>query len=312
MTNVRIRIVAAALATLMVAGVTFGQMQNDISQIENNPNVSAVLPTQQHFSYVVLIEPGLPYTIEAIPTDGADIDVRVSEESEELAYGFGAGGSAQVLFVAPDDGRVIVTVIASGLQPFNPEVAPPTATFELYICQQEAIIESGRCGEPSSSNTTNGDPFAILALFETPMNGVFELAPGFLLDPVEVEISLSGRDREEVLKGMGLVDMEGVGPGCSGVVTVPPTISMNWSGGDGTSLTIGAVQRVVPGDENNGFAPTLIVNNPDGAWICGGDGSDLIRFEPPLEGRYDIWIGTPVGYEGAPSVTLLLSENAPD
>jgi protease YdgD len=59
----------------------------------------------------------------------------------------------------------------------------------------------------------------------------------------------------------------------------------------------------------------LLVNTPDGEWHCNDDFSGLnpaLTFETPLEGQYDIWVGTfsAVG-EDYPAATLAMTQGEP-
>lgn len=59
---------------------------------------------------------------------------------------------------------------------------------------------------------------------------------------------------------------------------------------------------------------TLLVNTPDGRWVCDDDGytglNPLLFFSQPMSGRYDIWVGT-YGDEMR-SATLYISELNPN
>jgi len=40
---------------------------------------------------------------------------------------------------------------------------------------------------------------------------------------------------------------------------------------------------------------SLIINNPNGSWVCNDDSESLdpmVIFEDPIEGQYDIWVGS--------------------
>jgi len=57
---------------------------------------------------------------------------------------------------------------------------------------------------------------------------------------------------------------------------------------------------------------TLIINDPNGSWWCDDDGArsalnPMLRFDQPVSGRYDVWVGTYSQGAGVPA-TLFISE----
>ena len=128
--------------------------------------------------------------------------------------------------------------------------------------------------------------------YSLPSNyGSTELTAGFAPDPYNVEL-MAGGD----------VDInEAVGQNCRGYATTAPDFDITYEPGN-FDLYISAT--------SNGDA-TLVVNAPDGSWWCDDDSAGSlnpgIRFDSPMAGRYDIWVGT--YSEGAPEpATLHISE----
>ena len=112
-----------------------------------------------------------------------------------------------------------------------------------------------------------------------PTFGEQELTAGFTPDPLDVPIT-SG----------GAVDVTYLGPDCTGYAAQAPDFRLYWTGSS-TQLSF----MFVPGsgDEDT----TLVVNLPDGSWICNDDSTStnrnpLLVLSSPPEGRYDIWIGS--------------------
>ena len=76
-----------------------------------------------------------------------------------------------------------------------------------------------------------------------------------------------------------------------------------------------------PGDDPLSFYvearedTVLLVNSPDAEWHCNDDFSGLnpaVVFENPLEGQYDIWVGTYSPVEGEyPPATLAVTQSDP-
>ena len=90
------------------------------------------------------------------------------------------------------------------------------------------------------------------------------------------------------------------GGGCRGYITQAPDIRYQHRSGS-LPLIISA---------RSDADLTLIVNAPDGSWICDDDSGEglnpSIRLDTPLSGAYDIWVGT-YGPQTAPA-TLSISE----
>jgi hypothetical protein len=128
--------------------------------------------------------------------------------------------------------------------------------------------------------------------YSLPSNyGSAELTAGFVPDPYNVDLQAGGD-----------VDVnEAVGQNCRGYATTAPDFDVTYEAGS-FDLYISAT--------SNGDA-TLVVNAPDGSWWCDDDSAGSlnpgIRFDDPMSGRYDIWVGT--YSEGAPEdATLHISE----
>lgn len=108
-----------------------------------------------------------------------------------------------------------------------------------------------------------------------PSFGTLTLTPGFLPDPVEVDVIAGGP-----------IDASFLGNGCVGNIARPPDVRLHYGAG-GRQLYFG-----VRSEEDT----TLIVNTPDGSWYCIDDyrGSldPFLGGSNPQAGQYDIWIGT--------------------
>jgi hypothetical protein len=108
-----------------------------------------------------------------------------------------------------------------------------------------------------------------------PMYGDVNLDAGFLPDPHVIELRAGG----------GLeVD---VGSCNYGYVANGPDVDLYYEANNSAQLYI-----YVESDDDT----TLLINRPDGSWICDDDGHEglnpLIHFEKPASGLYDIWVGT--------------------
>ena len=113
--------------------------------------------------------------------------------------------------------------------------------------------------------------------FSLPSNyGSVALNAGFMPDPHNVSLQAGGD-----------VDAyEAVGQNCRGYTTSAPDYNLTYRAGS-LDLYISA--------SSDGDA-TLVVNAPDGSWYCDDDSAGRlnpgIRFDEPVSGRYDVWVGT--------------------
>ena len=131
-----------------------------------------------------------------------------------------------------------------------------------------------------------------------PVSGEVALVSGFTPDPREIAISGAGGS-EPVGALLGDVCS---GP-ANGFVGVAPDVRVNYTAGD-------FIFKILFAGNTDAV---LVVNAPDGSWYCdddsGGMLQPMIAFDEPLDGQYDIWIGTYAEGQNA-SGTLALTEMA--
>lgn len=125
----------------------------------------------------------------------------------------------------------------------------------------------------SIQQTSGGGPLNYDA---QPNYGTMSLAAGFTPDPRVVS-----------LRAGGDVDARSLHSTCSGYVTSAPDVRLNYQSG---SLPL--IVSVAANADT-----TLVVNAPDGSWYCNDDGgvnglNPSVRFNSPMSGRYEIWVGT--------------------
>jgi hypothetical protein len=112
---------------------------------------------------------------------------------------------------------------------------------------------------------------------EEPGFGMAELGAGFTPDPYRVEM-VSG----------GQVAVDYLGDACTGYAAVAPDFRVNWTGS--------SAELRIFFSASAGGDTTLLINQPDGSWICNDDaegGLDpMIILSDPMEGQYDIWVGS--------------------
>lgn len=124
-----------------------------------------------------------------------------------------------------------------------------------------------------------------------PAFGTVTLSAGFMPDPHHVQLTAGGN-----------IPANRLGRDCAGTIADAPDVRLNYSGG-GFPLYIFANSRA---------DVTLVVNLPDGSWLCNDDfiGTDPgLVLTRPASGQYDIWVGVFDG--GTAPARLGISEIPP-
>lgn len=118
-------------------------------------------------------------------------------------------------------------------------------------------------------------PVAAQDVSADPTYETVSLSGGFANDPYTVPIS-SG----------GLTDASNLGGGCRGFIATRPDVRLYFEAGS-LPLILSATSDA---------DTTIVVNGPDGNWYCdddsGGSLNPMLRFDPAMSGRYEIWVGT--------------------
>lgn len=127
----------------------------------------------------------------------------------------------------------------------------------------------------------------------SPRFGSTSLNGGFVPDPHIVSV-LAG----------GAFQASNANSGCNGYVTDEPSYQLSYSPG---SLGLGFYT-------NAEFDTTILINTPNGEWICNDDHDALenlnsgVYFEDPASGRYDIWVGAYSDSNNNRSAMLAITE----
>ena len=127
---------------------------------------------------------------------------------------------------------------------------------------------------------------------QRPTFATVDLRTDFQPDPRTIDVTAGGN-----------INSERLGNGCTGSIANAPDVRLNYQSGR-YPLYI-SVQAQAD--------TTLVVNLPDGSWVCNDDLNDLnpgIVLDRPASGQYDIWIGVFGGGTGQPA-KLLISEVPP-
>ncbi len=105
------------------------------------------------------------------------------------------------------------------------------------------------------------------------------------------------------LRSGGSIPAGDLSSSCRGYIANAPDVRLHYS------TTSGILPLILSVD--SGADTTLVVNAPDGRWYCDDDTGEglnpLMRFDSPLSGRYEIWVGT-YGSEDLHEATLSISE----
>jgi len=128
----------------------------------------------------------------------------------------------------------------------------------------------------------------------TPTYGVQNLTSGFAPDPIVISLLAGGQDSVAVT-GSGV---------CSGFINnAAADVELNYTAG---SYPLNIYVK-------SAADTTLVINQPDGTWICNDDSNGLnplVSWTAPMSGTYDIWVGN-WGSTDTPPATLQISELAP-
>jgi len=219
----------------------------------------------------------------ACDNDCSDLDLTLYAGSDQIDQD-----------IEMDDFPIVsVTVGRSGT--FRLAVSMATCSAEPCRYGIGVFARTGGSGGATSSAGGSGGSGGAPNFRAAPSYGTIDLSAGFSPDPYVRSISAGGRD--EVSLG---------GSDCSGYIQASaPDLDLNYTAGS-YPLHIYA---------KSGTDVTLVVNLPDGSWLCSDDvdgTNPAISLNRPQSGNYNIWIGTyqPSG-NPLPESTVYISENAP-
>lgn len=125
-------------------------------------------------------------------------------------------------------------------------------------------------GSTALAQTDTGDDLAPAAFL------TMNLKAGFPLDPFVAS-----------LNGGGEVDAATLDETCVGFIAEAPSFTVNWEG------EVEAFDIFYHSD----FDPTLVLQLPDGSYLCNDDASDNLldpelTVEAPAAGQYNLWVGS--------------------
>jgi hypothetical protein len=120
-------------------------------------------------------------------------------------------------------------------------------------------------------------PAAAQDINADPNYGTINLTSGFTPDPQVISLQSGGQ-----------INAERVSSSCRGFISGAPDVRLVFSAGNTLPLIVSV---------NSNADTTLVINAPDGSWYCDDDGGNRglnpsIRWNRPMSGRYEIWVGT--------------------
>ncbi|KAA5804108.1 peptidase S1 [Alkalicaulis satelles] len=146
--------------------------------------------------------------------------------------------------------------------------------------------------------------FALAAISAITLTGLVA-AQDYRLDPAYGEVNLSSGFTPDPhivnLQAGGPLPARNISRQCDGYIADAPDVRLEYAAGSWPLII----------STNAQADTTLVINGPDGSRYCDDDGGEgfnaSLRFDEPMSGQYDIWVGT---YRSGrlPSAQLQISE----
>jgi hypothetical protein len=236
-----------------------------------------------------------------VPVSFGDCDYGYIAETAAVEIDYETSGSSDLFLYVEGDGDTMLLVETPSREilcdddshgNLNPIVHIPNAEDGLYLVFVGSF--SDRDYQDATLYVSELDPGSaggVPDIFADPRYGVLELREKF-----------SGERSMQLTAGGSLP----VGiPSCSyGYVSENPDLNVRYATSGGTHLYVYARSSV---------DTTLLVNLPDGSWVCDddtlGNGNPIVAIPRAADGLYRIWVGT-YGSQTSPA-TLYVSEQNP-
>ncbi|MGY6660969.1 MAG: peptidase [Glycocaulis sp.] len=157
----------------------------------------------------------------------------------------------------------------------------------LFLSELSSVTASTvSSGGGSYGGDPSGPDWSLRPTYET-----ISLRGGFTPDPYRVRLQSGGPIRAN----------DSIGGNCVGYIAEAPDVRLNFQPGS-LPLIISVASSA---------DTTLVINGPDGGWYCNDDGgvgtNPSIRWDSPMAGQYDIWVGT-WGSQSLREAVLVISE----
>ena len=236
---------------------------------------------------------------------GGDVDARMTDDNcrgfasaaPDLRLNYTAGDFPLFFSVEADADTTLIISDPFGAwicdDDSGPALNPQIAIGEPQSGQYDIWIGTYSAGPTSAAtlfiSEIAGQSAGELNWDLDPNYGTAVLVAGFTPDPLVVELAAGGDVPAEV-----------VGDNCRGFVTSAPDYRIQYEAG-GFPLIF-----YVEADADT----TLVIADPNGNWFCNDDTNGLnpeVAFAAPLDGTYDIWVGTYSDGANSPA-TLFVTE----
>jgi len=225
--------------------------------------------TNWGWAYAIDAQAGQTLTIRMEAVTGSDLDcyLAVVDANENVLAeddDSGGGTDSQIVFTVPQTGRYYLVTTR-----YATDTGDSSGAFIMAFTEGAAIEGGAAVSTPDA--TSAGLDYSL-----TPTFGSVELVSGFQDDP----------HNEAIVAGGDVDAAAALGGPCLGYVATAPDFRLNYTAGQ-YNLRI-----FFTGESDT----TLVINAPDGQWYCdddsGGNLHPMIDFTPPLDGQYDIWVGS--------------------
>jgi len=230
---------------------------------------------------------------------GGDCSGWVSEAPDYRLQWNGSINNLGVLFIPSDNSEDATLLInnpagdwfcnddieSGNLNPGLVLTSPETGQYDIWVGSYEdgKYIEGTLfiMNADQLSNSKKGSTVKTLDYSLEPHFSSFSLTAGFEPDPYNI----SGTSGGEID-----VSAMGIGSDCTGYAAEAPDYRLNWSG---STSDLKIFFKASTGGED----AVLIVNTPDGSWICNDDAhsstlNPMVLLGGKTEGQFDIWIAS--------------------
>ena len=228
-------------------------------------------------------------------SESPDLRLHWSGLTESLLFYFVADDDADdpTLIVRTPNGRWLCNDDSPGdvlgLNPGFSLGVTPEGQYDIWVGTRHptSTLVSGKLFIGYEEDAADGP--ARLDTSLSPHFGTVRLRSGFTPHPNVTEVEAGGP-----------IDASYLGGDCVGFASERPDLRLHWSGSAESLIVIFAAN-------DDADDATLIVNMPDGSWLCNDDGPGAslglnpgIGLEASPEGQYHIWVGAYA--EGLPHI----------
>lgn len=202
-----------------------------------------------------------------------------------LRIGVAADRDTTLVVNGPDGNWYCDDDGGEGLNPLLHFGSPMTGRYDIWVgtygsaANHDALLFISELTSVTASTVSagggsrpgSGPDWTLRPTYET-----VSLRGGFTPDPYRVRLQAGGPIRAN----------DTLGGSCVGFISEAPDVRLNFQPGS-LPLIISVASSA---------DTTLVINGPDGGWYCNDDGgvgtNPSIRWDRPMAGQYDIWVGT--------------------